>query len=198
MARSHPTDRFDSVPNSLLRVGAHRAPTRRRSRWIVFAWAALATGILIAGGVAGLHVINNRIQFNDDSGPRSANPPPSSTPSATGSPSSLPTPAVPSPAAPAVDKSVTITILNSSAKSGLASATVKKIVAAGWNPDAVAATGDTSGVETTTVYYSDSARENVARGLAKTLGGVAVAKSSEYTSYGTQLVAVLGMDFAAR
>jgi len=190
MARSHPKDRFHSVPESLLRVGAHRALPRRRSGWIVFAWAALATGILVAIGVAGLFAVNHRIQFIEAVIPNSSKPSsPPATPSA---------PAAPSPAAAVVDKTASITVLNGSSKSGLAAATVKRVVAAGWNSDSVAANASSLDVKTTTVYYSDSAREGAARGLAQTLGGVTVAQSSEFASYNTHLVVVLGADFAAR
>ena len=199
MARSHPKDRFDSVPDSLLRVGAHRAPPRRRSGWIVFAWAAFATGILIAIGVVWLYMVNNRIQFVEDPGSRDSRSAPSpSTQSAAPSAPPPSAPAVPTPTAPVVDKTVTITVVNGSSKTGLATATVRKVIAAGWSPDTVAATGSDSDVEKTTVYYSDASREQAARSLAQTLDGVAVAKSNEYKSYGTQLIAVLGADFAAR
>jgi hypothetical protein len=49
---SHAPDRFDEVPGDLSRVGAHRAPRPRLHRFRVFAWAALATGALVALGVA--------------------------------------------------------------------------------------------------------------------------------------------------
>jgi len=44
MATNAP-DRFDHVPDDLLRTGAHRAAPKSGRGWIAFAWAALATGV---------------------------------------------------------------------------------------------------------------------------------------------------------
>ena len=49
-------DRFDNLPEGLLRIGAHRAAAKRGRGWIAFAWAALATGILVALGLYGLAI----------------------------------------------------------------------------------------------------------------------------------------------
>ena len=46
-----PRDRFDAVPATLGRVGAHRAPRSRRGAWVATAWAALARGLLVVGGL---------------------------------------------------------------------------------------------------------------------------------------------------
>src|SRR5689334_16419557 len=47
---SYPKDRFDELPEDLERVGAHRSPKKKGGGWIGFAWAALATIVLIFGG----------------------------------------------------------------------------------------------------------------------------------------------------
>jgi hypothetical protein len=52
---SFPRDQFDDVPDGDGRVGAHRAPPRRGRGWIAFAWAALATGVLV---IVGLFVLS--------------------------------------------------------------------------------------------------------------------------------------------
>ena len=57
------TDRFDSVPDDLLRTGAHRSAPKRGRGWIAFAWAALATGVLVAAGLFGLAVIRGTIEL---------------------------------------------------------------------------------------------------------------------------------------
>ena len=41
-------DRFDDVPRDQSRVGSHRAAPRPGRRWVPVAWAALATGVLLA------------------------------------------------------------------------------------------------------------------------------------------------------
>ena len=60
---SFPQDPFDVVPADLTRVGAHRAPRRRGRGWIMFAWAALATGVLVVGGLYGLSRVDPNISF---------------------------------------------------------------------------------------------------------------------------------------
>ena len=56
-------DRFDDIPSDIVRVGAHRAPAKRGRVWIRLAWAALATGVLIVGGLYGLSRVNSAISF---------------------------------------------------------------------------------------------------------------------------------------
>ena len=58
-----PQDPFDEVPADLKRVGAHRAPRKRGRGAIAFAWAALATGVLVVGGLYGLSRVNPDISF---------------------------------------------------------------------------------------------------------------------------------------
>ena len=60
---STPRDRFDDIPDDLVRVGAHRSPAKRGRGWIAFAWAALATGALVVGGLYGLSLVNPAISF---------------------------------------------------------------------------------------------------------------------------------------
>ena len=47
-----PRDRFDDLPASGGRVGAHRAENPRMRGGVVLLWAALATVVLIAVGLA--------------------------------------------------------------------------------------------------------------------------------------------------
>ena len=51
---AHPKDRFDQLPEDLKRIGAHRGPKKKGGGWVGFAWALLATGVLIFGGLWGL------------------------------------------------------------------------------------------------------------------------------------------------
>ena len=54
---SQTPDRFDRLPADLERVGAHRSTEKQGRGWVGFAWAALATGILVVGGLFGLSVL---------------------------------------------------------------------------------------------------------------------------------------------
>ena len=58
-----PQDQFDEVPAELKRVGAHRAPRPRGRGAIAFAWAALATGVLVVAGLYGLSRIDPTFTF---------------------------------------------------------------------------------------------------------------------------------------
>jgi hypothetical protein len=60
---SYPKDRFDDLPEDLVRVGAHRAPRKKGGGWIGFAWAALATLVLTVGGLFVLSVIDPGVRF---------------------------------------------------------------------------------------------------------------------------------------
>src|SRR4051794_34201985 len=102
---TYPPDRFDKPPADLQRVGAHRAPRPGGRGWIAFAWAALATGVLVAVGVVAMFAINNSVVFNPFAG---GTPAPS--------PTASPTPTV----QPTTDPSVTVIVLNGTTVDGLA------------------------------------------------------------------------------
>ena len=65
MSNTHPRDRFDEVPATEARVGAHRRPPAPHARAVALAWAALATGVIVLLGFIGLLVIDDRVQFTD-------------------------------------------------------------------------------------------------------------------------------------
>ena len=65
MTTTAPKDRFDEIPATEGRVGAHRRPPAPHARAVALAWAALATGVIVLLGFIGLLVIDNRVQFND-------------------------------------------------------------------------------------------------------------------------------------
>lgn len=106
-----PTDRFDSVPDDLLRTGAHRAAPKRGRGWFAFAWAALATGVLVAAGLFGLAVIRGTINLP------SATHNSSATATARPSPTPSPTPTIEAK----IDPTLAITVLNGTKTKGLAS-----------------------------------------------------------------------------
>ncbi|SDY40348.1 LytR C-terminal domain-containing protein [Herbiconiux ginsengi] len=179
MAR-FPEDSFDHLPAHRERVGAHRGPRPRGRGWIVVAWAALATALLVGGGVTYLAVINNNIQFTDAFGGTSTAAP-SDTPT--------PTPTI----TPVTDGTLAVTVLNGTDNVGLAGRVGQAAIAGGWNVGTMANASSTD-FATTTVYYEDPANEGAALGLAQLLGNAATEQSS--TFQGAALTVVLGTDYA--
>ncbi|WP_043673539.1 LytR C-terminal domain-containing protein [Clavibacter michiganensis] len=187
---SHAPDRFDEVPGDLSRVGAHRAPRPRHHRFRAFAWAALATGLLVGLGVVGLFVIDDRVSFTDII--------PSDSSSAEATPTEVPT------AAPTTVPGMVVTVLNGTKTSGLSARASTVLEKAGWKVGS-RVNASTSDITTTTVYYYDDADEGAARGLVASLGLGDVQQSDQFrpaegTSAATapRLTAVLGSDYAAR
>lgn len=185
------TDRFDDLPVSRGRVGAHRAENPRLNRRAMLLWAAAATIVLAGVGVFGTLVASGRIVLS---------------PAVTPAPTAAPTQEAPPP----VDTSYFVLVLNATGQSGLATEVADLVIAAGWSADAVD-TGDaeSSDFETTTVYYPFADAEGAARALASAIGGAKVALSDAYQplddagtpdvdeSQFRQLVVVVGLDRAA-
>lgn len=174
-------DRFDDVPEAEGRVGAHRGRRPRGRGWIVLAWAALATGVLVLGGIYGL----TRTVPGFSLFPGAAE---TAAPVAGG---------VPKAAAPVTDpKSVPasanlgITILNGSSAS-LADSVGQKLTSQGWPVEGTADASPRT-AKTTVVYYSSRAVEGVARGMVKELGVGQVTLSDVYPS---PVTIVLGADY---
>lgn len=188
---SHAPDRFDDVPGDLSRVGAHRAPRPRHHRFRAFAWAALATGLLVGLGVVGLFVIDDRVSFTDiipnDSASEEA-----------AAPTEAPT------VAPTTVPGMVVTVLNGTRTSGLSAKAATSIQASGWKIGS-RLNASTNDIATTTVYYYDAADEGAARGLAAQLGVGDVQQSEQFrpaqgtpAAQAARLTAVLGADYAAR
>ncbi len=171
-----PRDRFDDVPADLARVGAHRAPVRRRG-WVTFAWAALATGLLVGVGVLGLGVIEQRV--GGTAATETAGTGASSGPAAT------------------VDPQAQVAVLNATTTTGLAKAASTTLEADDWTV-ASTANADVQDVKTSTVYYGSDGQLGAAKGLAKSLGITRTAKSDRYDVGGrSRLTVVLGADWSA-
>ncbi|MES2094544.1 MAG: LytR C-terminal domain-containing protein [Actinomycetota bacterium] len=179
-----PTDRFDSVPDDLLRTGAHRAAPRRGRGWIAFAWAALATGVLFAAGLFGLAVIRGTIELPFAAPSASASPRPSVIPT----PTTLPA---------KIDPALAITVLNGTPTKGLASAVGDNLVKQGWTGASSTIGSRTNAgstdVATTVVYYTDAANEPAARAMLLSLKVGAIRLSTAYP--GSPITVVLGRDY---
>jgi len=177
MAQKFPRDRFDSIPHGIDRVGAHRAPARRGAGWIAFGWAALATVVLVAVGIGGVIVFNDRLNFL------------------------APAPATPSPepvvtAAPTIAPDIPVLVLNGTTTSGLA-AQAGEVLVAGGVPVGSTANASEGDLTETVVYYASADLEGAARGVAGLLPEADVRLDAKFAETGTPLVVVLGSDYAA-
>jgi hypothetical protein len=175
MAQKFPRDRFDSIPHGIERVGAHRAPTRRGAGWVAFGWAALATVILVAAGIGGVILFNDRLNFGE---PVAA---PTKTPVAT--------------APPTVAPDIPVTVLNGTTTSGLAARAGETLTAAGI-PVGTTANASASDLTETVVYYATADLEGAARGVAQAVPEADVRLSEQFAQIGTPLVLVVGSDYA--
>ncbi|MGN7191560.1 MULTISPECIES: LytR C-terminal domain-containing protein [unclassified Curtobacterium] len=194
MSQRFPRDRFDEVHDGP-RVGAHRGAQRRGRGWIAFAWAALATGVLVLLGVLALALVNGSYSFGgstsspapaaSSSAPASSEASPSESPSESASQE-------PEAAEPAAQGTTKVVVLNGTSTGGLAARGATALRGAGWK---VASTGDagTTGTASTIVYYQEESQAAVARGIAKTLGVTAVQQSDAFPNAGVSVV--LGADY---
>jgi hypothetical protein len=181
----YPHDRFDELPDDLLRRGAHRAPPRHGRGWIALLWAVVATVVLIVGGLSVLSLITNR--GNPFTGQYVG------TPDATSSATPSSTPA----AEPKLDPDIPLTILNGTNTAQLANRVGDKLVAEGWNgaEEGVGSRLNASEntVEKTVVFYSDPANEGAARALVASLKVGEVRLSNDYPA--SPITVLLGSDY---
>ena len=187
---AYPKDRFDQLPEDLQRIGAHRGPKKKGSGWVAFAWALLATGVLIFGGLWGLSKF-----VGVDVGLPIFQAAPSPTPTPTPTPKPTPT------ADPVLDpttidpaRAIDITVLNGTTAAGLENTVGDALGAVGWVVEARAPAGQKD-VEKTTVYYSDPANEDVARGVVVTLGKGGIRLVSPETFPASVLTVVIGLHY---
>lgn len=182
-----PPDQFDKVPAELKRVGAHRAPARRGRGWIAFAWAVLATGVLVVAGLYGLSRVNPNISFDLPNFGGGEEEVPVAIPTLSAAPP------VTDPATVPAELSLTISVFNGSSVDGLQNTAADAIAAAGW-PDPTRANSDRRDLDTTTVYYWTADYEGVARGLVQLLGVGKVQLSDG--AKGAPVTIVVGEDYA--
>jgi hypothetical protein len=177
-----PPDRFESVHDDLYRTGAHRAAPGRAGGWITFAWAAVATVVLVGAGVFGLDVVKGTVSL-----------PFASSAASTPAPSPTPTPTV----TPMLDASLPITVLNGTTTPQLANNTGDYLVSKGW-AGASSTLGTrsntaTPNIKTTTVYYTDRANQAAAMALVQTLKVGTIELSNAFPD--SKMTVVLGADF---
>ncbi|GAB3124903.1 LytR C-terminal domain-containing protein [Glaciibacter psychrotolerans] len=186
MPRNTPNDRFDSLPRSIDRVGAHRSPRKKGRGWVAFAWAAGVTAVLVGIGAAVIFTQSTRLDIAL----------PGVTPVASSAAAAIPTAKpVPTPE-PTVDPNLSITVLNGTPGAGIAAGVGELLTAAGWNVGATS-NADTEDIVTTTIYYSDASLEGAARGIAASLPGAEIRLANDFAESGADLTVVVGNDYIA-
>ena len=183
-------DRFDEIPDALGRVGAHRAPQPRGRGWVAFSWAALASGVLVVGGLYGLSLISDRVTF-ELPGLGTAEPMPTPTESASAPATIEP---ITDPALAELPAGFIITVLNGTEVDGLGASARDLIAASGWRVGTVTSAAQTDLTETV-IYYNDPILEAVAAGMALLLGIGAIELSDAFP--GAAITIALGTDFAS-
>lgn len=180
MADKTEHDQFDDLAPGLERRGVHRAPARRGAGWIKFAWAALATGVLVVAGVGTLIVTSDSISMKDFE-------------SIFAVPVASATPTPKATAAPTVDPASLVSIINATGETGMATQAGDALTAEGWT--VAAKTNSETVVEETMVYYVNPTFEGAARGLAQSLGVGGIKLTDKYADSNSQLTVVLGTDY---
>lgn len=180
MSEKYERDQFDDLAPGLDRRGIHRAPKRRGAGFVSFAWAALATGVLVVAGVGTLIVTSDSISMKDFESifalPTAAA---SATPKAT--------------AVPTVDPASVVNVLNATGQSGIATAVGDQIATEGWTVGAK--TNASVLTEKTFIYYGNPTLEGAARGLAQSLGYGEIKLTDKYIESSAQLTLVIGQDY---
>jgi hypothetical protein len=175
-------DRFDRITDEPGRVGAHRGPKPRGRGWIAFAWAAVATGALVFGG---LFVLSRTLDV-DFGIPVFAQPTATPSPVETTADPIITDPTTIDPA-----RAITIVVLNGTPVTGLQTTVGDDLLNAGWPVTSRANSSDRA-IEETIVYYSNPADIDIARGLVAALGVGEIREVDPDQFPGAALTIVLG------
>lgn len=183
---AYPKDRFDELPEDLKRVGAHRGPKKKGGGWVGLAWALLATGVLVFGGLWGLSKfvgVDVGLPIFD----AAPSPTPTPTPTPTADPVLDPTTIDPA-------RNIKVTVLNGTPTVDLEDSVGDALGAVGWMIESRALASEKN-VEKTTVYYSDPANEDVARGVVVSLGQGQIRLVGADVFPAAPLTVVIGLDY---
>jgi hypothetical protein len=178
------TDQFDNLPENIDRVGAHRGPKVKGRGWITFAWAVLATAVIVVGGLYVLSIFDGSIKFGLGG----------TTAGSTSTPSGTPTPVITPITNPTAiaSRNITVTVLNGTDIVGQQTKAGDALTAKGWDVIATANSSSTS-IKVTTVYYSNAADQDVAEGIELALGAKNIGFTNEYP--GSSITVVVGADY---
>lgn len=176
-----PRDRFDDIPRTSGRVGAHRAEQPGMNGLVVLLWSAAVALVLIVVGIFVTLLMMGRISVFSapDDG-------------AAGTPGVV----------AQLDTSYRVMVLNATPETGLVANVRETLLAEGWSDDLVfGSDGATDEFDKTTVFYVDKADESAALGLAQLLDDADVAQSDFYAALNDtelpQLTVVIGLDRVA-
>jgi len=178
-------DRFDEIPRDIHVVGVHRGPRRRGRGWIVFAWAALATGVLVVVGLLALNRIDPTFSL-----PFIPTPSPTST--AASGPTTPAVTVITDPKDIPSGVNAAITVLNGTPTEDADETLGAKLTSEGWTVTGTA-NASSRDIADTAVYYSTADLEGVALGLGKKLGTDAVQLSD--ANPGSPITIVIGADY---
>jgi hypothetical protein len=176
MSEKFPIDRFDDVPPEIQRVGAHRSSGRSASPWLIFAWAALVTGLIVGGSTAYILGSSGKLQ-------------------AFLFPVSTPTPTPVPTASPTIAPDLAVNVFNATPIVGLATTVGDQLAAAGV-PVGVKSNASVTDTKKTIVFYSTKGNEGAARGACVALNNTCqMHLTSAYATSQAPLTLVLGADY---
>lgn len=184
MNQKYPRDRFDDIPASLDRKGAHRAPRTPADRLASWLWALGAIVALVGVGAIGIFVIDRLVAFDGNEAATSE------TPAATESAAETVVPEVVAQR----DPEIPVTVLNGTQISGVAGRTSDALSALDWNVVTIddAATDDHT---QTQIIYGSASEEAAALALVQDLGGGAPSLDPAQAQPGT-ITIIVGTDLA--
>ncbi len=169
------------------RRGAHRPASQGPTSAIPWLVAAVAIVVIVAFASG---------WFDGASAPAASTvkPAPSASTGKTGKASATtkaPASTSPSTPAAAADRTLAVTVLNSTSTSGLAAKGATRLKTAGW---AIRSTGNyRGGVTATTVFYGKASLRATAQAVAADLGTTAVSESADFGA--SRVTVVLAADF---
>jgi len=175
-------DRFDRLPRTPGRVGAHRGPRRRGWGWFWLLIALLAIVALVFGALRVLYVtLGIEVPWLGISTPSTAT-------ATTSAPAMIDDPADIDPS-----RGITIIVLNGTPVSGLQDTVFDGLQADGWPVTSKGNAGERDQLDTV-VYYSNPSDIDVARGLVSVLGvgEVRAVNANQYP--GASITIVIGED----
>lgn len=180
----YPSDRFDGSETKPVRSGTHRRDVVRRPWWVKALTVFGATAVLIVAALAGITVIDAKLNFELPDFSIGATPTPTPTPTQTFlDPTTLTERQL---------AAVTITILNGTTSPTLPEDVNGMLMAQGW-PQSTYADASENTVKQTVIVYRYPADELMARSIANALGVDTVEQSDVYR--GARVYVVLGSDF---
>ena len=177
-------DRFDRITDEPGRVGAHRGPKRRGRGWITFAWAMLATGALVFGG---LFVLSRWLDIDFGLAVFAQ---PTSTPAPV---ETTADPIITDPTTIDPARAITVVVINGTPVAGLQTTVGDALLTAGWPITSRANSADRA-IDETVVYYSNPADADIARGLVAALGVGEIREVDPAQFPGASITIVLGGD----